>query len=814
MDSFVYQKKALSILIRIVMKRKSYLLAAFVMCLSGQLSAQFVVKGKVVEKNNEVAPYATIALVAGKDSSIVKGAISDDQGLFAIDNISEGSYMVTVQYIGFQKKWTERFTLDSAHAAHEFPGIALEEATQNLQELTVKGQRSLVEQKGDRMILNVENSIIAKGNKVEDLLKYAPLVRMSSNGIKVGNKGNVLILVDGRQTSESALSNFLQNFSAEEILKIEVLSNPPAKYDASFGAVINIITKKSLNTGLNGRLSVIHSQGHMGRFYPDGSLNFRTPKWNFFTSVSGKVENTLEDQVLKRKFPGGAMNNELEVIYKTKGVSTFSGIDFSPNSKQSFGLRFNTGHNRTRYLTDMDTRFIGPTGGVDSLLHVDKNRKGNSETYDVNLYYTGKLDSTGKELSVNVTQSFLDKSNVQNLYYQRQDADGIAIGGPTAVRILNPGDQQSLIAQTDLTLPSKAGRWELGARYMSISNNNRLTQETATEGIYLPDTAFSNSGIYKEYGYAGYGNYSNDLKGGWSVQAGLRFEYTSQELASSSLHRKYSGLFPGMGITKAFENKSNFSISYSRKISRPALSNLVPYRSLMDPYTVSESNPGLKPSFANTLDMYYSIGAFSFYANYTHTKNLISDVMFADLETRIYTQSMGNLKSVNDAYVGANWGQEIMKWWQTNTSLTISGTQTRSLIGNVPGVKLGGYGFSFYSTNIFTLPKGYKAELFMVYNSPNRYTIWKNRALYWATVSLTKEIFKDATFKVSFQDIFRTQVNTLVTEYGPINISSRYYSDNQRVRVSLSYNFGKKTVKQAKNKSLGNEAEKRRMNAN
>ncbi|WP_031529507.1 TonB-dependent receptor domain-containing protein [Dyadobacter crusticola] len=796
------------------MKRKSYLIAAFVMSLSGHLSAQFLVKGKVVEKNSAVAPYATVALVAGKDSSIVKGAMCDDQGLFAIDNIAEGDYLVTVQYMGFQKKWSERFTLNAANPAQEFSGIALEETAQDLREITVKGQRSLVEQKGDRMILNVENSVIAKGNKVEDLLKYAPLVRTSSNGIKVGNKGNVLILVDGRQTSESALSNFLQNFSAEEILKVEVMSNPPAKYDASFGAVINIITKKSLSTGLNGRLSVIHSQGQMGRFYPDGSLNFRTPKWNFFTSVSGKVENTLEDQVLERKFPGGAMKNELEVIYRTKGVSTFSGIDFTPNDRQSVGLRFNTGHSRSRYLTDMETRFIGASGKVDSLLHVDKNRRGNSETYDVNLYYTGKLDSTGKELSVNVTQSFLDKSNVQNLYYQRQDAEGGAIGTTTAVKIQNPGDQRSLIAQADLTLPSKAGRWELGGRYMSISNNNQLMQETATEGFYVLDPAFSNSGVYKEFGYAGYGNYTNDLKGGWSVQAGVRFEYTSQELASSNLNRRYSGFFPSLGITKEFDNKSNFNISYTRKISRPALSNLVPYRSLMDPYTISESNPALKPSFANTLDVYYTMGGLSFYANYTHTKNLISDVMFADLETRIYIQSMGNLKSVNDAYVGANWGQEVVKWWQTNTSLTISGTQTRSEIGNVPGVKLGGYGFSFYSTNIFSLPKGYKTELFFAYNSPNRYTIWQNRALYWATVSLTKEVVKDVTFKVSFQDIFRTQVNTLLTEYGPVNISSRYYSDNQRVRASLSYNFGKKTVKQARNKSLGNEAEKRRMNAN
>ena len=185
--------------------------------------AQFRVKGKITSQANQVAPYATIALIAPNDSSIIKGAISDEYGVFEIDNVTAGTYLLNVQYVGHTKKWVSSFVLNDSTPVADLGTILLEEGVENLMEVTVKGQRSLVEQKGDRMILNVEKSVIAKGNKVNDLLKYAPLVRVTSDGIKVVNKGNVLILVDGRQTGQGALSAFLQNFSAEDILKIEVL---------------------------------------------------------------------------------------------------------------------------------------------------------------------------------------------------------------------------------------------------------------------------------------------------------------------------------------------------------------------------------------------------------------------------------------------------------------------------------------------------------------------------------------------------------------------------------------------------------------
>jgi len=792
------------------MKKCLILLYLLSLCITSAL-AQFRVKGNITSKVSQAAPYAAIALIEPKDSSIIKGVISDESGAFEINNVTAGTYLLNVQYVGYAKKWASSITLNDSTPVADLGTIMLEESVENLAEVMVKGQRSLVEQKGDRMILNVENSVISKGNKVNDLLKYAPLVRVTSDGIKVANKGNVLILVDGRQTGQGALSAFLQNFSAEEILKIEVLTNPPAKYDASFGAVIDIITKKSLSIGMNGRLAMNYSQGEYGRFTPDGSLNFRTRKWNFFSSGSGAVSDFYNDQFLERQFPGSSLDNKVDNLENNRGFSSFNGIDFSPNANHNLGMRLNGSWTKKISDNRTVTSFRDPSAALDSLLYVLNKGRDISQVYDVNAYYTGKLDGSGKQVSVNVTRSFLTRSSVQNLTYQRQTSKSMEVGDPSFLRIINPNDQNTLIAQTDLSTPTQKGQWSVGVKYISIANENELRQEQSRYGFYVVDPAFSSSGVYRENTYAGYGDFSNSLRNGWSLKAGLRLEKTSQELTSSDVSRTYAGLFPSMGLSREFKNKASLSISYSRKISRPSLYNLVPFRTVVDPYSIVEGNPSLKPSFANTVDVFYSFGHISLFANYTRTQNLISDVLFADPDTKVYIQTTGNLAQVNDAYTGMSWNQNITKWWQTNSTFSLSGTQTRSQIANVPGVRLGGYGVVLNSTNIFSLAKGYKAELHLNYSSPNRYTIWKTQSLYWASLSINKEIFKSANLRVLFDDIFRTQVNRIYVGYGPVDIRSRSYGDAQRVRLSFSYNFGKKTVKGAKYRSLGNEAEKNRM---
>ena len=389
--------------------------------------------------------------------------------------------------------------------------------------------------------------------------------------------------------------------------------------------------------------------------------------------------------------------------------------------------------------------------------------------------------------------------------------EGTAIGAPTMARVSNPKDESNFVAQTDLTLPTKIGRWEAGVKYISIGNNNTLTQENQVDGQYVIDTSFSNSGIYQEHSYAAYVGYNNSLKNGWSLQSGLRYEKTHQELTGSDVNRKYDGLFPSLGLNKNFEHDGIFNISYARKISRPSLTYLIPYRWLSDPYLVSVGNPNLRPSYQHTIDAGYSKGGLSFFINYTRTQDYISNVIYADLETKSYVSSPDNLSNVNSAYAGLSWNKELFKWWYTSCSVVLNASQTKTPIADMSGMNFSGYGLNSYSNNTFSLPNGYKAEVLLLYNSPYRFAIQQSKQVYFLWISFNKAVLKNGNVKISFQDVFRTQKYRYVASYGPVYTSSQSYADNQRIRVAFSYNFGKKTVKQARSRSLGNEAEKDRM---
>ncbi|QMW04975.1 TonB-dependent receptor [Spirosoma foliorum] len=424
--------------------------------------AQFQLQGTLIDTGHQPVPYATIRLAWAKDSSTIKGAVANEKGFFRLDNLAAGTYLLQLQSVGHQARWLPAFSLNETNPTADFGVITLNEKTESLAQITVKGQRSLVENQGDRMVLSVANSVIAKGNKVEDLLNYAPLVSKTPLGIKVANKSNVLILVDGRQMGQGALDNFLQNFSAEDILKIEVIPNPSAKYDASFGAVINIITLKSLERGLNGRLSTTYSQGHYGRFSPNGSLNLRSAKWNVFTTLTGRLDEVGSEEATVRTYQAGSMAGQAFSLYKTKGFSTFSGIDYFPSLNHVLGLRVNSSTQTIRSITDGTTAFRRSTGGVDSVLLLNRLETDNTRNYDVNINYTGKLDSVGKELSVNLTKSFFDRSNTQYLTYQYQHVDRSSLRSSSRARIQNPKTEENLIGKADLTVPLK--KRTLGSR--------------------------------------------------------------------------------------------------------------------------------------------------------------------------------------------------------------------------------------------------------------------------------------------------------------------------------------------------------------
>lgn len=792
--------------------KKNILLLLFLLLHSQILLGQFTVKGIVSAKNNENVSFIPVAVLLARDSSLVKGVLTNENGAFVISDLDTGIYKVSIQYIGFKNKNSKPFALKHNTPSVDLGKLTLEEDITTLSQVTVTGRKPLMEYQSDRIILNVENSIITKGNKVQDLLDYTPLVNVDNQKkITVTNNESVLILVDGRQVGDMVLKSFIQNFSAEDILKIEVITNPSAIYDASFKSVINIITKKSLEDGMNGHISLNYSLGEKGSFTPDVSLNYHKGRWSIFGGASYDLSDYLFDQRLNRFFPDAFVVNNIQTLSRYNDLSTFFGINFIPNEKHSFGINLYGNWNKTNESVSTGTSFFEPTALLDSLFESKNLINEKSYSNDFNFNYIAKIDSSGKELVLNLTQTLYDKHEVQNLNFQKIGLDGKFLDEPSLLRIINPSHQNSFIAQADFFLPMSKGKLEFGGKYILVSNKNILRQENFVNDNYqfAPDVSVDDT--YKESTYAAFTNYSRSLKRNWSLSAGLRTEHTEQVLKKTGFSKDYFGLFPSAGINKEFAKGHSWGFSYSRKIDRPDLSSLVPYRNIVDPFTFGEGNPYLNPQYSNSFDTYFSLGRISVFANYSIYRDMISPILYGNDKTMVYTQIMGNLDKVQEAYIGASWTDDLLEWWQTNTTLRLSGTTVKSEIPTVAAINTTGLGINFRSINIFVLPHKWKLELMINYNSSNRRSIWETKSIFWVSSSIAKEVSERINFRLQFQDIFRSQKYIVLSRYGVIDLYSLNYNDNQRIRLSISYNLGKKSVKAAHQRSIGNEDVKNRM---
>ena len=771
-----------------------------------------------IRAGGQPASFAPIALLSASDSSVVKGALADEQGAFGLNMPGPGTYRLHITYLGYQPYYSPVLTFPTESGLVQLDSISLLSAAHSLQAVTVTTQRSMVVQQADRTVLNVEGSVITKGNKVKDLLQYVPRVRLASDGsINVGNKTNVLVLVDGRMLETNALAAFLQNYSAEDLLSIEVIPNPSAQYDASYGAVLRITTRKSREEGLNGRGTLKYSQGTYGRTEPDVSLNYSRGRWHAYTSLSPYLHSGYYAQErLERFFPEGSLANQSSTLNTYNALFTNSSLDYSFNPRHVVGLRVNTRWDGLDlYDTKTRTTFASRTGPLDSLLNTHNADHELRTIYDLNLNYSGHFDTTGKALLLNLTQTLYRRQSQQDITYQYTALSERPLSPPTDIRITNPNDQRGLIAQADYSTPlgHKWGKLEVGGKYVHLLNNNRLEQATRTGGQYVVDSAFGSQGRYRERTLAAYVNLSKPLPGGWSIQTGLRLENTRQELATDGLQRTYGGLFPSLNVSRSLSRNRSYSFTYSRKIIRPALYNLIPYRYLTDRYTYSEGNPLLRPQFASTLEANYVPGKVSLFANYTWNKDQITQGIQTDPLTHVYTVTNINLERVDEYSFGLTVPLNPTRYWQTNTTLMGLGNATHTDLFELTGFGSRGFYASLFSSNIFTLPKGYRLELTLSYKTASRWAYWQMRSIYWASLSVNKALFADRSgnLRLSLYDVFRTQTYRISTQYGLINYTNQNYNDNQRVEVAFSFAFGRKTVKDARSGSLGNETEKNRM---
>ncbi|MCX6212988.1 outer membrane beta-barrel protein [Spirosoma sp.] len=778
---------------------------------SSKVIAQNQLTGRILEKPGQGAPFATVMVLAAKDSSIVKAKITGEDGTYLIDGISNGQYYVAATYVGYKKSFSPLLTLnESALAPIDIPLVP---DTQTLAEVTIKTQQAFVQKKADKLIVNIENSIAGKSTNAIEVLKVAPYVFVDGNNtVSLRGRTNVLILVDGKTIPEATLTTTLQSLAADNIASVEVITNPSAKYDASAsGGVINIVTKQGQKLGLNGSYRVNTSQGQRFRGGTGLNLNYRQNKWNLYTDIDYSTYNGARWEQATRRF------NENKLEYRSQSqtdqqtfprLATKVGVDFSPTVNHVIGLRFDAlkGSINNKLLNNAQFgRLNSPV--VDSSLLTTGRMGENYTIFNYNFSYKGKL-GVDKELSATATLTDYNDFWSQPIAIERHVGDDPSF--ISQLVITNKSAIQIGIAQLDYSLPiGKKAKAEIGVKYSSVrTNNNLIRQDQQASGESVVNPNFSNQSAYREEVAAAYLTINRSFKK-LQFQGGLRAENTDASVINV-FRTRYFNLFPSIFLQRKFGKNHDFSFSYTRRIDRQMYENMLPFIVFIDPYTQSVGNPNLKPQFASLFELSDSYKGLTFSAGYYHILNSMITLPEQDPTTKVTRFAVRNFSEMNNFYASINWPLTLAKWWQTTNSIWTSNNNLQS--ANFADFKTSVTTYSLQSVNSFSLPKTWQAQLTAYYTSRSIWGLNDTQPIYNVSFSISKELWKGkASLRLSADDMFWSERYRTTVRYGVVDQQTYNYYDTRRFGMSLYYKFGKKTVTPARSQNLNNSAERDRL---
>ncbi len=782
------------------------------------------ISGKILDEMGAAMPYATVGLLKAKDSSVVRGGLTNDAGSYKFDHVAQGAYIIKVTAVNYVKAASAVINIDSAEVS--IPAIRLSTASKTLKTVNITAAKPLIERKLDRTVMNVENSVLAAGNSALEILERAPGVTVDKDDkISLNGKQGVTVMIDGKLTylSSAQLATLLRATDGNTVKSIEIITNPSAKYDAAGNSgIINIILKKNKTTGTNGSLS---ATGGIGA-YPKGeaslNLNHKEGALNVFGSFSHGNRKQSNNLFIDR-------------IVDASGTKTFfTQHTFMPQTWSNNSYRIGTDYDITKnntigfvtngYFNEIDgnnsnNTLIGTAPGTTNSnqnTYSTINQTFKNFAFNVNDKFT--IDTAGQELSVDIDYSKFDNTN--NAHYDSfiLAPDGSTQAPPSFIRNQSPSTITINTQKFDYTKPlTKKVKLETGFKASNVKTDNDLEAQTLANQQWNNDPTRTNRFIYTEKLVAGYISLSETFKK-TSVQLGLRGENTKSTGNSITqnqvVDRSYFDLFPSVFINQTLTDKHEVSFSYSRRIDRPGYDNLNPFVYYLDQYTYGQGNPYLKPQYTQSFGFNYTYNkSINLSLNYSYTSDVISEVLLPN-NNKTYQTSL-NLKSQTAYSANINAPFNFTKWWSGNANINIF--YMRFKADSLPeGNKLddGQVTVQFRTSHTFLLGKGFKGEVSTDYQSPLTYGLLKIEQKYGVDAGFSRSFAdKKANLKFSVSDIFNTQKSKLSSVYThqALNIMDKF--ETRVARLTFTYNFGNAKIKMRQH-SGGSDSEKSRVKGN
>jgi hypothetical protein len=799
---------------------KLLLLAIAVTCTAIASFGQVSINGKISDSKHAL-PSATVLLLS-LDSTWIKSTITDDGGKFTFIDVIPGEYLLSVSMIGYEKYISSPFR--TSNEGITISEIILHEVTTELNEVIVKTQKPFFDQQIDRLVVNVEGSITSSGNTVLEVLQKSPgiVVNRQNGVVSMNGKSGVSIMVDNKmqRLPMNVVIEMLDGMNASGVERIELITTPPAKYDAEGNAgIIHIVTKRKEDAGTNASFGLTAGAKWAETFGGNAVINHRGKRLAYLVDYSILRTHNLHTVRMDRTIHD---DDHIQMVHddsrrenNTTQQNMTTGVEWKLSKHTSLNLLV-TGFSRN---WDMDARAV-------DVYHVkpDSIVTTSMDVHESNIWQSGTgsfglQSEINSKSSISVIVDYLLYRNDNPSQYDIQESDEqsspvkmskVNLEKSTPIRVL--------IVKTDYQRRvSSLFSWEAGFKTVNSTLSNDVLVERMMNDHWNIDPTFTSYSDLREQIYAAYLSTKWQADKKWQINAGLRYESTRTTISTPAVEnivdRKYGYLFPSLAVRKQMDTESDIQFSYSKRITRPTYNDIAPFVFFWSPNTFSAGNTSLYPAIADAVSVSYHRNQWISSIHFTHSKN---EIAFLQPETDSQSGNLiyrsQNMEYMNTLGVTNTYSMTIIRWCEMQGNITAQRQVAKaSHLSDNRRIHL--YGLNINLICQITLPKGFSMEISGMYQSRALAGISQYLPLGSVNAGIQKALGKNGTLKLAIDDILNSN-NWRIETRSSVNNLDTYFNYNwynRYIRLTYVWKLGNNKLRMVKIKS-GSEEERNRVN--
>ena len=806
--------------------KKPILKILFFLIFLPALSAQSQISGTISDQNEAPVSFANALLLRAADTSLVKGAITESDGGFRFENIANGAYLLEVSMIGYEKYRSGTIEMTTTNSKINLGKIAIRENAEQLTMVEVVAKKPLFEQKIDRLVVNVEGSITAAGSTALEVLERSPgiMVNRQNNSIALSGKDGVIVMINGKinRMPIEAVVQMLEGMPSSNIEKIELITTPPANFDAEGNAgFINLVLKQTGDAGLNGSYSLSAGFGRGDVSSAGINFNYRKKSFNLYGDYA--FSRQAQEQVF-------SFDRQLTLGGETIRTKTRSdrdpvqrnhiarfGFDLNLGKKTVLGMLV-SGYDNRWSMDAINGSIISRNGLPDTLLNIVNDEVNHWQHLggNLNLQHTIK---DGETLTFDADYLSYDNENPTNYFTTYSDGLGNFLyekqtfsGKVTPIRVG--------VGKLDyIKRFSEKLKMEAGVKGTISRFDNDVTVSEIRQGVPVNDPDLSAQYHLKESIGAAYTAFDLKLDDKSDLKIGLRYEYTNSNLGTveqaNIVDRQYGNFFPSVFLSRTFNEWNSANFSYSRRITRPTFNDMAPFVIFVDPYTFFSGNAALQPSTSNNLKVDYRYKTALFSLQYTVEDTAIAQYQTRTIEgTNQQLIAAENMKNRKTASFTLAFPVQVTPWWNMQNNLIGTWQEVNAYFNNDP-IQVHNKNLQVVWINSFSLPKDFSAELVGFYQSKGLFGTTVALPIAGLNIGVQKKLRGNlGTLRFGIDDLLNSIKFRGESNFPEYNLVSEIDIDFSQRTFKLTYsrNFGNNQLKGARQRTTGSEEERQRVN--